>query len=500
MGNGACSRNGRSALLAGSLALLGATSAAGDVELRAAHHELRIAARGGLPVYWVSCDAPCANAGANRRTLVGPGEGEVRWVVDGSDNGMRLAGLDYRAEIIDAQGSVTAVLTAIAPLDGRVLVQRYALSKTTHELRAQWQTLPGAGIRLSTGPGFIPPQLPGFGASFSDVEAVRVTPGGQEKPGETPGEVVDIAPAASEWLGVRSRFWAWLARNAGDARASIEAPGLNERSVRWSAPAGDLDLSFYAGPIEWKALRVVAPELTEMLFAALWEPLRWLCYGLLFLLAFISRWIESPGLAIVVLSLAVKVILFPLTRIADRWQQQVNRIQSRLQPRLAAVRREHRGEEAHRRTLAVYREEGVHPMFTLKSLGGFAIQVPMFIAAFDMLADNYALAGARFLWVADLAAPDRFLPLPFVLPFFGADFNLLPLIMTAFTILSALTQRDDSLSPELLRKQQRQLYLMAGGFFLLFYTFPAGMVLYWTANNVWHFLKMQAVQWARRSR
>ncbi|MCK6370421.1 MAG: YidC/Oxa1 family membrane protein insertase, partial [Gammaproteobacteria bacterium] len=75
--------------------------------------------------------------------------------------------------------------------------------------------------------------------------------------------------------------------------------------------------------------------------------------------------------------------------------------------------------------------------------------------------------------------------------FFGADFNLLPLVMTALTVVSAFVQRDDSLSAELLKKQQRQLYLMAAGFFLLFYTFPAGMVLYWTANNAWHLLKLQ---------
>ena len=153
---------------------------------------------------------------------------------------------------------------------------------------------------------------------------------------------------------------------------------------------------------------------------------------------------------------------------------------------MAAIKQQFRGEEAHNRTLQVYRDEGVHPLFTLKSLAGFAIQVPMFIAAFDMLADNFALSGARFLWIDDLAAPDRLVALPVALPFFGGHLNLLPVLMTLVTVLSALTQRDDSLTPALLRRQRRQLYFMAGGFFLLFYTFPAGMVLYWTANNVWH--------------
>ena len=202
--------------------------------------------------------------------------------------------------------------------------------------------------------------------------------------------------------------------------------------------------------------------------------------------------VANEGLAIVLLSLAVKIILFPLTRMADRWQQDVNRIQSRIQPKIMAIKQQFRGEEAHNRTLQVYRDEGVHPLFTMKSLAGFAIQVPMFIAAFDMLADNFALSGARFLWIEDLAAPDRLAALPVALPFFGGYLNLLPVLMTLVTVLSALMQKDDSLTPVLQARQRRQLYLMAGGFFLLFYTFPAGMVLYWTANNVWHLLKVQA--------
>ncbi|MBW7931344.1 MAG: membrane protein insertase YidC, partial [Gammaproteobacteria bacterium] len=264
----------------------------------------------------------------------------------------------------------------------------------------------------------------------------------------------------------------------------------NQHQLSWQAAEGVLDLAVYAGPLEWKSLRVVSSDLTRMLFASLWEPLRWLCLALLFLLAFIQSWVSSEGLAIILLSLAVKIILAPATYIADRWQAEVNRAQSRLQPRLAEIRRQFRGEEAHRLTLQAYREEGVHPLYTFKSLAGFAIQVPMFIAAFDMLAGNFALDGVPFLWIADLAAPDRLARLPFVLPFFGADLNLLPFLMTAVSILSALVQQEASLNATLQARQRRNLYLMALAFFLLFYTFPAGMVLYWTANNVWHLLKV----------
>jgi membrane protein insertase Oxa1/YidC/SpoIIIJ len=56
--------------------------------------------------------------------------------------------------------------------------------------------------------------------------------------------------------------------------------------------------------------------------------------------------------------------------------------------------------------------------------------------------------------------------------------------MTGITLLTSWIFHDPSLSRELLRKQRKNLYWMASLFFLLFYTFPAGMVLYWTTNNV----------------
>ena len=82
------------------------------------------------------------------------------------------------------------------------------------------------------------------------------------------------------------------------------------------------------------------------------------------------------------------------------------------QPDLAAIKREFRGEEAHRRTLAVYRKHGVSQFYTLKSLAGFLVQIPVFIAAFDMLGENFGLSGASFLWAQDLSLTDRALALP----------------------------------------------------------------------------------------
>jgi YidC/Oxa1 family membrane protein insertase len=171
-------------------------------------------------------------------------------------------------------------------------------------------------------------------------------------------------------------------------------------------------------------------------------------------------------------------------------QASVNATAALLQPELAAIKRDYKGEEAHDRSLAVYKKYGVHPLYTMKSLAGFLIQIPVFIAAFDMLGENFVLHEASFLWMTDLARPDQWLALPVTLPFFGGHLNLLPCLMTAFTLLTSWLQQENALTAELIRQQRTRLFWMAGLFFLLFYTFPAGMVLYWTTNNVLALVKL----------
>jgi YidC/Oxa1 family membrane protein insertase len=467
-------------------------SPAADVELRTSGQVMRVATVGGLPVQWLTCASVCSDAASERRAVVGNTDGAMEWVADEPSVADAMARVVYAVQVTRTADTVTALLIAEDSPGGRRWVQRYELSQTTHSLRLVLQAPPGVRLRMSTGAGFVPDQMPGFGAAFSDVDVVHVTGSGQQSFAGGQAEIGGLAVDRTAWLGIRSRFWAWLAQPSRDVAAVLRTPAANEPAVEWQVPAGELQLTFYAGPVEWKELRVVSPVLSELLFSALWEPLRWLSFALYFLLAIIMGAVRNAGLAIVLLSLAVKLLLFPLTQIADAWQRDVNRIKSRLQPQIAAIKREFRGEEAHQRTLQVYREEGVHLLYPMKSLAGFAIQLPMFIAAFDMLADNFALSGASFLWIDDLSAPDRLTALPVTLPFFGGYLNLLPVLMTLITVVSARLQGDESLTPILLRRQRRELYAMAAGFFLLFYTFPAGMVLYWTANNAWHFLKVQA--------
>lgn len=488
--------------------LLSGAAQAQAVRLDGAQQMLLINPLGGLPGRWLSCLERCTGsdaAGPAQAAVlrVGAGGSRLAWSVPGDPEASRqLEGMPYAAEYKSSAAGTTVILSSLEPFRGMRLVHRYTLASDGRTLTASVQMPPGAVLELSGGADLVGTPLPGFGSFYSYARAVRVDAQGQTTlSGDEDASGAERLSGPGEWTGLRGRFWTVLLQAKDTVQVSAAETARDQpvlRIRRDAAGGGSLDLLVYAGPVLVTELEAVAPELRGMLYASLWDWLRALAFGMHWLLGQIQQLVGNWGLAIMLLSLSVKLLMWPLTFVAERWQAEVNRTQSLLQPQLAAIRREFKGEEAHRRTLAVYAQHNVSQFYTLKSLAGFLIQIPVFIAAFDMLGENFGLAGSGFLWVQDLSLPDRAFALPGVLPFFGGWGNFLPVLMTVFTIASARIQEEASLSPELLAGQRLRLYAMAALFFVLLYTFPAGMVLYWTTNNLLHLCKILAGKFLRR--
>jgi YidC/Oxa1 family membrane protein insertase len=489
------SRNWRSLVLA-LCALLSVVTPvaarAAAVTLAGERQLILINLTGGLPGRWESCRAVCV-AGEQPRTLIGPAGDSPRlaWRVPGDETATRvLEHLDYERDVRQTTDGTTVLLTSREAFQGIRLVHRSRISGAGRTLSAALLVPAGARLDLTGGPALAGEPLPGLGGLYTDERAVLINAAGQATLGGADGAVSDRLVPAGEWAGIRGRFWTVLVQADAPLRLDAsEEPGrlAPELSLRRDSDgSGAVELRFYGGPVAAADLKAVAPELGGMLYAALWQWLRALAAGLRNILDFWQGVVGNWGLAIMLLSLSVKVLMWPLTWVAERWQADVHRQQSLLAPDLAAIRREYKGEEAHNRTLAAYRKHGISQFYTLKSLAGFLVQIPVFIAAFDMLGENFGLSGASFLWVQDLALTDRAVALPVTMPFFGGYLNLLPVLMTVFTILAARLQEDASLAPELRSAQRLRLYGMGALFFVLLYTFPAGMVLYWTTNNLLH--------------
>jgi len=304
---------------------------------------------------------------------------------------------------------------------------------------------------------------------------------------------------ADAWTGVRSRYWALLVAGDGTAHSSSESP------LRITVSSKELaSVRIFAGPLTRAALASTDPKLSALQLGDVILPIRILAQGFGSLLEALTGALGGiVGLAIVLLSVVNRLLLLPLTRIAERWQRDVDEIRTRLSPELSAIRMESRAEERGQRIFALYRAHDVSPFYGVKSLLGVAVQLPVFLAMYHMLDENVALAGRGFLWIEDLSRPDRVLALPFSIPLLGAELHVLPTLMLLVACLAARIHSETTADSQLRRARQRGLYAMAGVFFLLFYTFPAGMLLYWTMNNCLSLVREwmhHAVSHVRRAR
>jgi len=373
--------------------------------------------------------------------------------------------------------------------DGVILTWR--IPRQGYRIELEWDGPQRLAIR--SGASFRPREAAGFGNWLEQSRYVLIHQGEVRQVGLDEDEAVTAE--IDGWLGYRNRYWALMAAPPGSVTATLaSAPDRQDASITLAAVESG-NWSIYLGPIEPNALKQAHTDLPKLLYAGLWFWLRWICLGLFHLLAGIKLLLPSWGAAIMVLSLAVSILMLPLSRVADRLQQQVNETEARLAPELQRIKQNFRGEEQSAKILALYKTERVHPLYSLKSLAGVAVVIPVFIGAFDMLAENIHLLHTGFLWIADLSRPDDLFHLPFTLPFFGAEFNLLPFLMTGLSFVASLLHKPLALNAELRRRQVRNMLLLAVAFFVLFYTFPAGMVLYWTTNNLISVIKSL---WARR--
>ncbi len=243
---------------------------------------------------------------------------------------------------------------------------------------------------------------------------------------------------------------------------------------------------------EISELDSIDPVLTKLRYSHLWKPLAVLAWSIEWILVFIKNTTGlSWGLAILALALALKILLLPISLRTLRSQRKVAEYQTLLEPKIAKIKAEFKGEEAHIRIMDAHKVLGLSPLFTLKPLLSTLIQIPVLIAVFNVLGEVPNLMGSSFLWIKDLSYPDSVAQLPIVIPLLGSSFNLLPVLMTIITIVSTILFRNRHAPDGEVRRQKRNLYFMAFAFLILFYPFPASMVLYWTAANALQLLQQR---------
>jgi YidC/Oxa1 family membrane protein insertase len=375
---------------------------------------------------------------------------------------------------------------------------------------------PGDHISLSLGPGLGDQRSEGLGyadSMYSFVESVALIDGKVMRfHTEQPDTIVlPWSDANLQWLGLHGRYFAFLLAPVSH-QVSVKGLGLDQISVHLEkngaselplnhlpvlsmnlpvnpiSPGDSIQWNFvvFSGPKSMQALKESSQEFQKLIFPGMWQWMRWLSFGLLWLMTAIHAMIPDWGAVILLLAVLVRVAMYPIAKKALASQRAFVQIQKQIQPELQIIKKNYRGEEQSERILQLYEKHGVSPLSGLKPLFIVLLQLPILVALFHVLGSAFELHSASFLWIKTLAEPDKLFALGFKIPFLGEYFNVLPVIMALSTLAALKFSPTPAATPSGQRIQNIGLILIASLFFILFYPFPAGMVLYWTAANVLH--------------
>lgn len=204
---------------------------------------------------------------------------------------------------------------------------------------------------------------------------------------------------------------------------------------------------------------------------------------LFFFMSILHNW----GLSIIALSVLIYLILFPLTAKSTKSMRKMQEQMKQIQPKMNDIRTKYKDnqQKMNKEMMELYRKNNVNPLGSLGGCLPMFLQIPIFVALYQVLNRMVEIKGADFLWINDLSKPDYLFTLPFDIPFLGNGIHLLPLIMVGIMVLQQKFATPQVQSSEQQKMMSVILPLIFG---VVFYRFPSGLVLYWLCNSSFTFL------------
>lgn len=192
----------------------------------------------------------------------------------------------------------------------------------------------------------------------------------------------------------------------------------------------------------------------------------------------LSALVGSPGTALLLFGVVLNTGLMPLYRHMERVGRARAEGLRAMESEIARMKAHYRGRELHYYVRTIHRQFGYRPISVLTSSGALYLEIAVFLSVFRYLSTLWVFTGTPFLAIRDLSQPDQLL--------FGL--NLLPFVMTALNAASALVY-----SPTV--NARRTSLAIAALFAIVLYDSAAGLVLYWTSNNLFSLLRNVADRW-----
>lgn len=292
----------------------------------------------------------------------------------------------------------------------------------------------------------------------------------------------------AKWASVNNQFFVSILRPKEEKNAIVRGmpiergtDGNREQGVTGSIsiPFGEIppgesrsvECFYYAGPKDYRILSSLGMEQDKVMQ---FNPFEWVSGPMNWLLNELRDILGNFGLAIIFLTIVLKLVLWPLTAKATRSQK---RMQA-LQEPMAKLREKHKNDsqKMNQEMMKFYKEQGVNPF---AGCWPILVQMPIFLGMFYMLRSAAELYGQSFLWVSDLSEQDN------VADIAGFSINALPFVMLA-TQWFQMKLTPMQLGPDASDSQRinaKMMRMMPFMFLVFLYFFSSALVLYWTVQN-----------------
>ncbi|MGI5077233.1 membrane protein insertase YidC [Treponema maltophilum] len=260
-------------------------------------------------------------------------------------------------------------------------------------------------------------------------------------------------------------------------RAPVSGSFAQDSYYVYMGPKVEKNLGIYNNAAEnnWKLSNL---KLDEALGSG-W--LSWLETFLKFLMEFFYKLIPNWGVSIILMTILLKVAMFPLTK-----KSSVSTLKMQeLQPRIKEIQDKYKNnpEKMNAEMGKFYKEAGYNPLSGCLPL---LIQFPLIFAMFNLFNNYFEFRGAMFIpgWIPDLSVGDSIYIFPPTIPLIGGSaLRLLPIIYVASQLLFTKITQTASANAAGGNSMKLMMYGMPLFFFFMFYSAPAGLLLYWTVSN-----------------
>lgn len=212
--------------------------------------------------------------------------------------------------------------------------------------------------------------------------------------------------------------------------------------------------------------------------------------ALISVMRFFYSLFHSWGIAIIMLSIFLNIVLFPLTM---KSFQSMQKMQA-LHPQMEKLKKLHKDnpQKLNKEIMELYKKYKINP---LSGCLPMLLQMPIFIALYQALMKSIELRNTSFLWIQDLSSPDA-VAIPVTLPIIGNSIHILPLIMVAAMVMQqkmSSKTTGGAVTEEQKQQQKMMMIMMPIMFGFIFYNMPSGLVLYWVVNTSLTIVEQMAV-------